>query len=82
MNEDIINLFLTEETKTIANKLEWGCFRDDDLANAFCDIIERIDDKSFLVGMVSKLMEVSWQSGFDRALEKEESDDEDYYDED
>ena len=75
MNEDIINLFLTEETNTIANRLIRGDFREDDLANAFCDIIERTDDKSFLVGLVSKLMETSWKSGFDWALMKEESDD-------
>ena len=84
MNEDIKNMFLTEETNTIVKRFMRGDFADYELADAFCDIIERIDDKSVLVELVSKLMTVSGYAGYESALDdmKEESDDEYCYDED
>lgn len=84
MNEDIKNMFLTEETNTIVKRFMRDEFADYELADAFCDIIERIDDKSVLVELVSKLMTVSGYAGYESALDdmKEESDDEYCYDED
>ncbi len=53
MNEDIKNMFLTEETDTIVKRFMRGDFADYELADAFCDIIERIDDKSVLISLLT-----------------------------
>lgn len=55
MNKNIIDVFLTEDFVNIANKLINGELTEKELIQAFCDIIDYVDDKSYLEELVTKL---------------------------